>query len=90
VRRNSNAVEPVQEVAMLPLVTRLRVLAFTLAEAVKTRVRDERGQTSAEYVGLVVLITVLVVAFVAAAPGIGQTITNGITTLIQKIISKGQ
>jgi Flp pilus assembly pilin Flp len=90
VRRNSNAVEPVQEVAMLPLVTRLRVLAFSLTEAVKTRFRDERGQTSAEYVGLVVLITVLVVAFVAAAPGIGQTITNGITTLIQKIISKGQ
>jgi Flp pilus assembly pilin Flp len=75
---------------MLPLVTRAKVLAFLFADAVKTRLRDQRGQTSAEYVGLVVLITVLVVAFVAAAPGIGQTITNGITTLIQKIVSKGQ
>jgi Flp pilus assembly pilin Flp len=72
---------------MRPLITQLKALAHAL----RTRLRDdERGQTSAEYVGLVVLITVLVVAFVAAAPSIGDTITNGITTLIQGIIDKGQ
>jgi Flp pilus assembly pilin Flp len=86
----SHDLESAQEVAMVSLVTRLQVLRHSFVEAVKARFRDERGQTSAEYVGLVVLITVLVVAFVAAAPGIGQTITNGITQLIQKIISKGQ
>jgi Flp pilus assembly pilin Flp len=72
---------------MRPLITRLKALADTIAKRLRD---DQRGQTSAEYVGLVVLITVLVVAFVAAAPNIGQTITNGITELIQGIIDKGQ
>jgi Flp pilus assembly pilin Flp len=75
---------------MLPLVTRLQVLSRSLVEAVKARARDQRGQTSAEYVGLIVLITVLVVAFVAAAPNIGKAITDGITKLINNIINKGQ
>lgn len=55
----------------------------------RTRIAGERGQTSSEYVGLVVLATVLVVAFVARGPAVGGQVAGGIQELICKFVGQG-
>jgi hypothetical protein len=42
------------------------------------RFSDERGQTSAEYLGVLVMIAGLAGALALAAPGIGSLIEDGI------------
>jgi hypothetical protein len=42
------------------------------------RIRDERGQTSAENLGVVVAVAFLFGALVAAEPGVGRAIKSGI------------
>jgi hypothetical protein len=49
----------------------------------------ERGQASPEYVGLIVLVSVVVVALVAGAVSLGGTVTDGLQTLICKIARQG-
>jgi hypothetical protein len=51
--------------------------------------KGERGQASSEYVGLIVLATVLVVAFVARGPTVGGQVAGGIQELICKIVGQG-
>jgi hypothetical protein len=49
----------------------------------------ERGQTSPEYVGLIVLVSVLVAVLAVGALNVGGTVTGGIQTLICKILREG-
>lgn len=49
------------------------------------RFRDERGQTSAENIGVVVAVAFLIGALVAAGPGIGGAIKSGIQGAICRI-----
>jgi hypothetical protein len=57
--------------------------------AIPGRRHDERGQVSPEYVGLVVLVTVVVAVLVVGGLGVGATVTDGIQTLICKIVRQG-
>jgi len=47
--------------------------------------RDERGQTTAEYVGIVAFVALLVVAVIALAPGFATTIKGIIDSAFAKI-----
>jgi hypothetical protein len=46
------------------------------------RLRDDRGQTSAEYIGMILVVGAIIAVVLAAAPGIGATITHRIDCAI--------
>ena len=48
-------------------------------------VRDQRGQTAAEYLGVWVLITLTVGALMAMNPGVGQVIGDGLRAIVCRI-----
>jgi Flp pilus assembly pilin Flp len=48
-------------------------------------VRNERGQTAAEYLGVVVVIAIVVGALVATTPGFGSAISSGLDALVCRI-----
>ena len=48
-------------------------------------VRNERGQTAAEYLGAVVIVSILIGALVATTPGFGSAISSGLDALICRI-----
>jgi len=50
-----------------------------------TWVRNERGQTAAEYLGVVVIVAILVGALVATTPGFGTAISSGLEALVCRI-----
>ncbi len=63
------------------------MLRITVAlQMLETRVREERGQTSIEYLGVAVVIVTLIAAVVAGADGIGKNIVSGINKQIQDIL----
>jgi Flp pilus assembly pilin Flp len=49
------------------------------------RARDERGQTSAEYLGIIVVVAAIIIAIVGQATGISQKVVSGIGKAIDKI-----
>jgi Flp pilus assembly pilin Flp len=49
------------------------------------RARDERGQTSAEYLGIIVVVAAIIIAIVGQATGISQKVVAGIGKAIDKI-----
>jgi hypothetical protein len=48
-------------------------------------VRDQRGQTAAEYLGVWVLITLTIGALMAMNPGVGQVIGDGLRAIVCRI-----
>ena len=48
-------------------------------------VRNERGQTAAEYLGVVVIVAIVVGALVATTPGFGSAISSGLDALVCRI-----
>ena len=50
-----------------------QVIALNLARRLRRRVADERGQGTVEYVGLILLISMLMVGLVAAMRGFNGT-----------------
>ena len=48
-------------------------------------VRNERGQTAAEYLGVAVIVAILVGALVATTPGFGAAISSGLDALVCRI-----
>jgi Flp pilus assembly pilin Flp len=48
-------------------------------------VRNESGQTAAEYLGVVVVVAIVVGALVATTPGFGSTISSGLQALVCRI-----
>ena len=70
---------------MQNLVARGHVAAYTIARRLRTRLRSERGQGTVEYVGLILLVSMLMVGMVAAMKGFNGT--SG-TEIAEVIISK--
>ncbi|MFF9629602.1 hypothetical protein [Streptomyces fradiae] len=56
--------------------------AHTTATALKHR--SDRGQGAVEYVGVIILVGVIIVALVGS--GIGDTIANGLRAQVAKVI----
>ena len=50
-----------------------------------TRLRDQRGQTALEYLGIITAVAAMLVVIIAASPRIGQTIACGIDGQIAKL-----
>lgn len=51
--------------------------------------RREEGQTAAEYIGVLMVLAAVIAALLLAAPGIGQTIVEGIRTALCQITGVG-
>ncbi len=69
---------------MLHLLCTLKTAGLRRVEA---RRQDDRGQTAAEYLGIVVVVAIIIVAI--AGSGIGDTISGNIMTKIEEIFSAG-
>lgn len=54
-----------------------------------TRLRDQRGQTALEYLGIITAVAAMLVVIIAASPRIGQTIACGIDGQISKLTGGG-
>jgi Flp pilus assembly pilin Flp len=70
---------------MLRLAVQLQTLAAGLRDSLMDRARDERGQTSAEYLGIVVVVAAIIIAIVGQATGISGKVVKGIGDAIDKI-----
>lgn len=51
--------------------------------------RREDGQTSAEYIGVIVVLAAVIAALLLGAPGVGRTITDGIKAALCQMIGSG-
>ncbi len=67
---------------MLHLLCTLQTAGLRLAES---RRKEDRGQTAAEYLGIVVVVAIIIAAI--AGSGIGDTIQSNIMTKINEIFS---
>jgi pilus assembly protein Flp/PilA len=68
---------------MLHLMCALHTLGVKNMEALGQRRHDDRGQTAAEYLGIIVVVAAIVVAITGT--DIGTTIKDAITTKINEI-----
>ena len=64
--------------SMLELQIRTQNAVTDLVE----RTRDEKGQTSIEYLGIVIVVGLILAAILKAAPGFGDSITSRIGKVI--------
>lgn len=71
---------------MLQVLVTLELMLLERVESVRTH-RDDRGQTAAEYLGIVVVVAVIV--GLLATTDIGDKIKAAILAQIDKISSKG-
>lgn len=67
----------------MKLLCALEMAGLRLSE----RRRDDEGQTAAEYMGILVVVAVIIVAI--AGSGIGSTIAGNITSKISEIFGAG-
>lgn len=70
---------------MTQIYSTLHVLGIKLGEAAARRRKDERGQTAAEYMGIIVIVAIIIAAI--ATSGIGTTLASNITTKIGQIFN---
>ena len=71
---------------MQNLVARGHVAAFRIALSLGRRLRSERGQGTVEYVGLILLVSMLMVGMVAAMKGFnGKQGTELADVIVNKI-----
>jgi Flp pilus assembly pilin Flp len=70
---------------MLRLTVQLQNAIAGLKDSLMDRARDERGQTSAEYLGIIVVVAAIIIAIVGQATGISQKVVAGIGKAIDKI-----
>ena len=68
---------------MVQLFSTLHLLGVKVGESVRRRVRDDSGQTAAEYMGIIVVIAIIIAAI--ATSGIGSTLASNIMTKIGEI-----
>jgi len=66
----------------------LAAMLHAAAIAVADRLRDQRGQGTVEYVGVVVVVTLLVAAIAGASAGWGDAVGGKIEDGIKKSITK--
>jgi Flp pilus assembly pilin Flp len=70
---------------MLRLAVQLQNAIAGLKDSLMDRARDERGQTAAEYLGIIVVVAAIIIAIVGQATGISQKVVSGIGKAIDKI-----
>jgi Flp pilus assembly pilin Flp len=70
---------------MLRLAVQLQNAIAGLKDSLMDRARDERGQTSAEYLGIIVVVAAIIIAIVGQATGISAKVVSGIGRAIDKI-----
>jgi hypothetical protein len=68
---------------MIQVYGTLQVLGFKLTDAVRRRANGDKGQTAAEYMGIIVIVAIIIAA--VAGSGIGATIASDITAKIAAI-----
>jgi len=73
---------------MLHLMCTLQTLGFTGRQALMQRRHDDRGQTAAEYMGIIVIVAAIIAAIVTV--GIPTNIAQGIKDKIQAIFEAGK
>ena len=61
------------------------VLAEAAAKARSLSLREERGQVSAEYLGIIAVLVVLIAALTGAAGNIANAIEEGIINKIEEL-----
>lgn len=74
---------------MWELVEQLRAYVTACTAPLFRRVGGERGQTAAEYIGVIALIAAVVVLLVSRGKEVGDTIIDGVTKMIKKVVSDG-
>ena len=67
---------------MLQLVCTLEVMGTRAMHSLRRR-RDDRGQTAAEYLGIIVVVAIIIAAI--AQTDLGAAIATGISDQIKKI-----
>ena len=72
---------------MTELVTRIQATLYVFGRDVLAR-REERGQTTAEYVGIVAFVALLVVALMGMAGTFGDSVKGIIDAAFTKIKSE--
>jgi Flp pilus assembly pilin Flp len=70
---------------MLRLAVQLQNAIAGLKDSLMDRARDERGQTAAEYLGIIVVVAAIIIAIVGQATGISAKVVSGIGRAIDKI-----
>ena len=70
---------------MIQLYSTLHVLGVKFGESVRSRAKGDRGQTAAEYMGIIVIIAIIIAAIVTS--NIGTDIAGKITTKIGEIFN---
>jgi pilus assembly protein Flp/PilA len=65
----------------------LHTLGVKVSGAIRRRAGDDSGQTAAEYMGIIVIVTVIIVAI--AGTNLGTTIASAISSHITTIIGLG-
>ena len=70
----------------LELTVRAQNALTDLGERVATRMRDQRGQTAAEYLGIVVVVAAIIAAIVGA--GLDKKIADALGKAIDSITGK--
>jgi Flp pilus assembly pilin Flp len=70
---------------MLRLAVQLQNAIAGLKDSLMDRARDERGQTSAEYLGIIVVVAAIIIAIVGQANGISAKVVSGIGKAIDEI-----
>jgi Flp pilus assembly pilin Flp len=70
---------------MLRLAVQLQNAIAGLKDSLMDRARDERGQTAAEYLGIIVVVAAIIIAIVGQATGISAKVVSGIGKAIDKI-----
>jgi Flp pilus assembly pilin Flp len=70
---------------MLRLAVQLQNAIAGLKDSLMDRARDERGQTAAEYLGIIVVVAAIIIAILGQATGISQKVVSGIGKAIDKI-----
>jgi len=63
----------------------LTTLLTRTTDRIRTRLTDDRGQTAAEYMGIIVVVAVILAAI--AATGLGESISGYISDAIDNVFS---
>ena len=73
---------------MSELILKTSVMVQEMVKSVPERLRDERAQTAAEYLGIIVVAALIITAIIGT--GVAGTIAEGIKTQVEKIAGGGE
>jgi Flp pilus assembly pilin Flp len=82
----SNVITAAQD-SSLELVVRSQSAVAELSERMRTRLAEDRGQTAAEYMGILLIVAVIIGAL--ATSGIGDALANAVKKAIGQVETNG-